>query len=279
MRNASAKGVLIYPIEHDVEFTEQDKMEVLENWTRVGGVIFAKMKPGSTVASLPHQIQMNLVSNVDISLMQIYMKLVEEITGVNNAMQGNTPPSGTTASQYAMQVQAGNTNIANLLGSFDKFNRSADYKMLSLIQQYYTEKTLLSVVGNTYSNEAKWYDPEKIKDSIFDLAIVETTATPMFRMMGEQTLNDLVSKGIITPELYFELSTQPFTDRAAEIIKLEQEKQKQAAEQAQQQQIPFGNEQPQSQQAVDEQPAPQPYLTDKVHTSPEMEKIYSRLGV
>lgn len=107
---------------------------------------------------------------------------------------------------------------------------------MQVIQQYYTERRYMNIAGKDYSEESKWYDPDKVRNSQFDLALVENQSQGMFRVQNENLLLSLLQSNAIDLETYLESSTSPFADKMLERLKAKQQEtqQQQAAVQAQQ---------------------------------------------
>lgn len=59
--------------------------DVAEEWTRYNGIILFKPKPG---APLPQQIAVNSTNVGAYELLNLQMRLLEDISGVHGAMQG-----------------------------------------------------------------------------------------------------------------------------------------------------------------------------------------------
>ena len=172
----------------------------------------------------------------DVQMLGQYMSLLNEITGAHGAMRGEQAKSGTPSSLYAQETQNANNNIADMMQWYNGLIRKRDYKIMQVIQQYYTDRRYLNIAGKDYSEESKWYDPDKVRNSQFDLALIENQSQGVFRAQNEQLLMMLLQNGAIDVETYLESSTSPFADKMLERIK---QKQQEAAEaQAQQQAQP-----------------------------------------
>ena len=105
-------------------------------------------------------------------------------------------------------------------------------KMMNVIQQYYDDERYIPIAGKNFSEEAKWYTPDKIRNSSFDLNIIEATSTPAYRMALENTLMKALELGAMDFKTYLEASASPFADSLLEIIK---KNEKNAIEEQQQQ--------------------------------------------
>ena len=113
---ASAKGVLLFPEEAlprggDIE-------EVADQWSRFNGVIAYRPKPGQP---LPQQVNGN-VSNVGIGdLLAIQLKMMEDVSGVNGALQGKIESLGMSGKLYSQQTENSLTSLRDILDTFDSF--------------------------------------------------------------------------------------------------------------------------------------------------------------
>ena len=229
---ASAKGVLVFP---EDALGNMSKEEVLREWVKYNGVIFAKIKPGSP---MPQQIVSNATNVGIIELVQLQMKLLQDISGVHGALQGKAPTSGTAASLYAQESQNAATNLLDLYESFNEFRKRRDYKMMKVIQQYYDQPRYIGIAGHDYSEEAKYYKPHLIRNSDMDIIISETMSTPAYRMAMNNFLLQIYQMGQLDLKTMLQNSAYPFSDRLIEAID-KKEKEMMAQQQAiAQQQVP-----------------------------------------
>lgn len=215
---ASAKGVLIIA-EESVEDAAQYE-EVVDQWSKFNGVIKLKMKPGVPV---PQQIAANSV-NIGISeLLALQMKLIQEISGVSSAVQGQGTKAGTPSSLYAQQAQNSMTNIADFMESFNEFKKDRDFKVIKIIQQFYQEKKFVAIAGSDYNDEASIYDPMEVKEIEFDVVVSQGIDTPTYRQVMDDTLMNLLSGQMIDIKMFLENSSLPFADKLLTSINQRQE--------------------------------------------------------
>ena len=213
---ASAKGVLIFPKECLPENTSLE--DIAENWARFDSIIAIKAKPG---VPLPQQISNNS-TNIGISeLLSLQLKLFEDISGVNGALQGKPGYSGMSGSLYAQQTQNATTSLLDLLDSFSTFVIDAAYKDVKNMQQLYDSKRVFNIAGK--SGAMIEYDPQKIRDVEFDLSIVESSATPVYRQMANEFLLQIWNAGQISLEQLLEHGDFPFADELLQSIKSQKE--------------------------------------------------------
>lgn len=216
--SASAKGVLLVPEDCiSDDFTFED---IAEEWTKYNGVIKIKVKPG---AQVPQQIVAKSMPVGINDMINLQMKLINDIGGVHEAMQGKTAASGTPAGLYQLETSNAQMNIVDYLESFSSFLQDRDYKLLQIIKQYYTEKQYISLAGKTYTEEAKHYDPDKIKDIDFDTTISRSTDTATMRYYMDDILKFLLERQLIGVEMFLEHSSYPFADKILQSLQRQKE--------------------------------------------------------
>lgn len=113
---ASAKGVLLFP--EDALPEDADLQEVVDQWSRFNGVIVYRPKTGQP---LPQQVSGN-AANVGISeLLDIQLKMMEDVSGVSGALQGRLDSNTISGTLYNQQTQNSMTSLRDLLDTFDAF--------------------------------------------------------------------------------------------------------------------------------------------------------------
>lgn len=216
---SSAKGVLLVP--DDCISDRMSMSEIADNWSRFNGVIAFKAKPG---VPIPQQIASN-ATNIGISdLLNIQLKFFEDISGVHGALQGKSGYSGMSGNLYAQQAQNSTTSLLDLLESFSQFVIDAAYKDVKNIQQCYDSKRIFNISGKSRAIE---YDPDKVADVEFDLSIVESTSTPVYRQMANEMLMEIWKAGQIPLEMLLQHGDFPFADELLQSIQSQKEQMQQ----------------------------------------------------
>lgn len=116
LMRASAKGVLLFPDEAISE--DMDLDYVADQWSRFNGMIVYRHNPGQP---LPQQVSNN-AANVGIGdLLSIQLKMMEDISGVNGALQGKIDSQGMSGNLYSQQTENSLTSLRDILDTFDSF--------------------------------------------------------------------------------------------------------------------------------------------------------------
>ena len=231
---ASAKGLLLFP--EDCIPDNVDIDDIADEWSRFNGVI--AIKKGAH--QLPQQISNNATNIGTSELLNMQLKLIEDISGVHGAMQGKPGYSGVSGALYAQQTQNATTSLLDLLDSFSMFVIDAAYKDVKNMQQCYDSKRIFNIAGKAGAQIE--YDPQKINDVEFDLSVVESPTTPAYRQIANEFLMEIWRANQISLQQLLEYGDFPFADGLLQNIQSQQE-------QMQQGQTPQGVPQQLQQQA------------------------------
>lgn len=238
---ASAKGALLFPEGALPDGYSMD--DIAEEWSRFDGLVVYKPKAG---VPAPQQIASNSTNIGITELLNIQLKLMEDISGVNGALQGKPGFSGQSAAMYNQQTQNAATSLLDILESFSDFVKDGAIKDIENIQQFYTAKRIASIAGRNASCKC---DPKEVLDVEYDLSIVESTSTPAYRQHATAYLMDFWKAGAISVEQLLEHADLPFADALLQSIRTQRE-------QLEQGQIPQGMS-PQLMQQVQQGANPQ----------------------
>lgn len=220
IRGTSSKGVLVVD---DEAFESMSREEVVDEYVRYNGVLFVKLKPGQSIDGVVRQYNSGAAVAGDFELLNLQLRLINEISGVNSAMQGQAPTAGTPAMLYAQQVQNSSLNLRGILDSFRTFRRRRDTKVMKTIQQFYSEKRYIDIAGAQYREEARWYDPEKVQECEFDITVSEGYNTPAYQMLANDFLMELFRSNAVDLKTMLENSSYPFASKILEAVKRNEE--------------------------------------------------------
>lgn len=212
---SSAKGVLMFP--EDCLPDDMSIEDIADEWTRFNGMIVIK----KGAQNLPQQVSAN-VTNIGIGeLLNMQLKFFEEISGVQGALQGKPGYSGTSYALYSQQTQNATTNLLDLLETFSNFTVDAAYKDVKNMQQFYDTKRVVNIAGKGGAQIV--YDPQKIRDTEFDLSITESTSSAAYRQLANDFLMQIWQSQQISLEQLLEFGNFPFADELLQSIRSQKE--------------------------------------------------------
>lgn len=105
--------------------------------------------------------------------------------------------------------------------SFSSFVKAGAYKDVKNIQQFYDDKRIANIVGK--SGIVLEDSPNKIKNVMFDLSIIESTSTPAYRQMANEILMQLWQAQAISTEQLLEYGDFPFADNLLQGLQSQKE--------------------------------------------------------
>ena len=218
MRQNGAKNLLAVPV--DAIPDGMSPKTFAREYTRNGGIMFYKPnKMGTT----PMQIKTQSVQAGDLDVIRLFLQLNEQISGVSGSLKGEQALSGTPASLYSQQAQNSANNLTDFLEWFSTNVREFDTKLMQVIAQYKDESQYIPIAGKHISEEAKWYDPYKIRNCKFDVVNTQGFVSPAFRLEMERTLMQALQTQAIDFETFLESSSSPYADTLLEIMKKKRE--------------------------------------------------------
>ena len=216
--SAAAKGVLLVPEEAIPD--DMDIEDFADEWSKYNGVIKYRAKDG---IKQPEQVVARNFNVGQFDMINLQMKLMNDIGGVHDAMQGKSLGTGTPSSLYQQAVQNSQTNILDYLESFAWLLMKRDYKMVQIIKQFYTEPMYINTSQKSLPQDAKWYDPVVVRNYDFYNELSKGNDTPVARLYLDSLLFQLLQQGLINLEMYLEESSAPFSDSLLQKVKAMQE--------------------------------------------------------
>jgi hypothetical protein len=123
---SSAKGVLLFPETALPEgWTWEDARRC---WSNANGLLPYNPRYGE---AKPEQVNANGTNIGAFQMIELQMRLFEEISGVSGALQGKEP---TVLGAHAYELQSENANIAlsDVMDTFQAFRRQRDRKILRI---------------------------------------------------------------------------------------------------------------------------------------------------
>lgn len=214
--SAAAKGVLLVPEEAIPD--DMDLEDIADEWSKYNGVIKYRAKDG---VKQPEQIVARNFNVGQFDMINLQMKLMNDIGGVHDAMQGKSLGTGTPSSLYQQAVHNSQTNVLDYMESFAWLLMKRDYKMVQIIKQFYNDAFILPSSGK--NKESMMYDPALVRNFDFFNEIAKGNDTPVARMYLDTLLLQMLQMKLITLEMYLEESTAPFSDSLLQKVRAAKE--------------------------------------------------------
>lgn len=206
---SSAKGLLMVPQECIPD--DMNLKDFAREYIKVNGVVLIKKGAGD---KLPKQIAMNSTNIGAWEMFAQEMNIMQQISGLNGAIQGQTPRANTPSSLYAQQSQNSMLNFLVLFDSFNSYCEERDEKLLKVLMQYYTTRRYVGINGKAVGPLAKYYEPEMAEKIVdFNLTASKSTDTPVFRQMTDDLLMKLLESGRIPLEIFLNNCSIPGADK------------------------------------------------------------------
>ena len=94
---------------------------------------------------------------------------------------------------------------------------------MQTVQQFYTSRRYIDLAGSDYSEEARFYNPERVQQAEIDVSVSEGTNTPVYQMVMNEFLMSLFDRQAITVKQLLENSSLPFASRILESVKRDEQ--------------------------------------------------------
>lgn len=221
MLGAGAKGVLLVNEDALPEGTSID--HVADKWHKFNSVIAMKPKQGQTMDQLAKQIYSNSQSVAGEKMLALQLQLLKEISGVNDAIQGQKVSGVNTASQYAQMSNNAAISSKDYFEHFSNVRKLRDKKIVQVIMQYWDKKRYINVSGADYENEAYMFDPEKVQGGEYDIVIGKSGNSPVYRQQMDEYLFQFLQGGLIDLSLFLEHTSLPFAQKLRQSLAERQE--------------------------------------------------------
>lgn len=123
----SAKGTLLFPV--DQLAPQWDALMVAKAWSRPGAII--PYRPSMASSAEPHQIATNATNIGARELLELEMKMFEDVSGITNALMGKANSASVGVARYESEVKNALVSISDLLQSFNSLRAARDNKILA----------------------------------------------------------------------------------------------------------------------------------------------------
>ena len=196
--SASQQGVLI--VDEGSIPDDMDLEDIADEWVKYRGVIKLKLKDG---AQIPVQLAGHQVNIGQFEMVNLMMKLMMDISGVQGAMQGKAAVAGTPASLYMEQVNNAQINVLDYAESYAWFLEQRDYKLIQIIQQFMGDGYSPAPEGS--SEEAKHYNAAEVRKYKMKNQIRRGMDSAVVRLFHQQLIANLLMNGASTIQQYAQM--------------------------------------------------------------------------
>ena len=155
--------------------------------SKIGGVIPYNIDPKAPNAR-PERENTMAAAFTPLNVVNMWLKISENVSGVYGALQGASPTAGTPAQMYAQQSQNSATSLNGIYETIQSYRNKSCKMMVQLMQQFYKGRRY---IFDKKTGKMLLYDEAKVKNIDFELAIVENTDTPAYRLMVNDILIQL----------------------------------------------------------------------------------------
>lgn len=125
---SSAKGALLFPVQQKLPKVSWE--DIARRWSAPDGVIPISGIPGMAE---PRQVAGSGSDAGAKELLQLQMRMFEDVSGVSNALMGKSSSGGNVGvERYEAEVKNATISILDLLRSFDHFRNQRDRLMIAI---------------------------------------------------------------------------------------------------------------------------------------------------
>lgn len=211
---SAAKGVLLFPTSMIPDGKTPE--DIAREWRDPDSVIFFDDEKNRISGARPEQYVNKLVNIGTMEMTQMMMGMIDEVSGVNGALRGETAFAGQSATHLAQQTTNASISILDIIETYNDLILRGAEKKLKNMQQYYDTVRTAAIAGR---GEVVSYDPALCGDMDFDLNMGMTPDTPASRMLNNDILMTLFQMGAINVVQLLENGNWPFTDRLLESLR------------------------------------------------------------
>ena len=221
----SAKDTMYVPISTVAEADGYGVDYIEKASSKIGAVIPYNVDPKAPNAR-PTRENTMAQAFTPLNVVNMWMKISENVSGVYGALQGAAPSAGTPAQMYAQQTQNSAVSLNGVYESLQSYRNKSCKMMVQLMQQFYKGKRW---IFDKKSGKMLLYEEDKVKNIDVELAIVENTDTPAYRLMVNDILIQLKqfdTQNQLDLRALLEAGNFPFKDQLLDYLnKREQEAQ------------------------------------------------------
>lgn len=205
--------------------------EFVQSSIKLGNFYFydsSKLKGVMPQVFHPGAVSYNATDDINM-----YMKIFEESTAINGAMQGKSPHAGTSAALYAQQTANSATPLVSILEDIRTFLEDVATKKTKNIADRYTPERFERIAGSLadiLGNENMKFD--EVRNIEFDMAIKNGSATMVSRDAQNDQVIGFLNAGMIDLQTALEIGDFPYGDKLLQRLQARQAEVEAAQQQA-----------------------------------------------
>lgn len=157
------------------------------------------MIPVNPGFSGPQPIQMESIPGYVIQELDRTLRDMDDLTGQYEVSKGRTPPGVEAASAIAYLQEENDSKLYTTVASIEEATRGIGRKILSLVQEYWTEEDITHIISRNSSFEAALFKMADM-ESNSDIRVEPGSMAPKSKAATQAFITDLISQGIIPPE-------------------------------------------------------------------------------
>lgn len=156
-------------------------------------------------------------------IVSMFIKLMEDATGIHGANQGKDALSGQSAALYQSMQMAGSTMMKPFLSFFESFMRNIAIKKAKFIQQFYEDHRYINITGDASKGAAR-YDKDVAGKLEHFISINKATATAVQTELSNQLAVELFKMGAFGVKPLLKSVPLPFANALLRSIEEEERK-------------------------------------------------------
>lgn len=179
-----------------------------------GGSYGFNLKPGEQIQNKVVQMSTNNTGIGLMEMIQLNASNIEDISGVNGALQGKPGYSTTSGSLYMQQAQNATGSLLDIIECYYAFLMDCAYKQCSNMMQFYDETKVMKVAG-----EGAWETLQAYKQTLnddfleLDFKMLESPSSPVYRQIANDYLQAWLQMGLIDFPTMLNIGNFPFKDK------------------------------------------------------------------
>lgn len=179
-----------------------------------GGSYGFNLKGGEQIQNKVVQMSTNNTGVGLVEMIQMDSTNIEDISGVNGALQGKPGYSTTSGSLYQQQAQNATGALLEVIEMFYSYLMNCAYKQCSNILQCYDEAMVTKVAGPGAWEKLQAFQQTMNSDQLeLDFKMLESPSSPVYRQMANDYIIAFMQMGFLPFRAGVKIGNFPFSDK------------------------------------------------------------------